>query len=298
MKSESIFLPFGEGEQIHLKRFYQSDDAPALLLIHGSIEDGRIFYSNSGKGFAPWIAKQGFDVFVPDLRGRGKSTPKISKNSDFGQDEALREEYPALIQKIQSLKGKKRLFLGAHSWAGVNILAFLARPYCEVEVPAMVFFGSKRHISVRGWRYFYMITLAWEILSRRSIRRHGFLNAVKLKMGSDNLAKRDYEETNDWVKEGKEWRHWKDGFDYRAALAQIQLPPTLYIAGKKDHVLGHPIDVALLAEETGPQQIKELMVLSKANGFKHDYGHIDMLTHPDAAKDHFPKALAWLQKFA
>ena len=117
-------------------------------------------------------------------------------------------------------------------------------------------------------------------------------------MGSDNLSARDYLETNAWVKAGTEWKNWKDGFDYRKALASIKLPPTLFFAGKKDHVLGHPIDVKALIDETGPNQAHEMILLSKENGFKHDYGHIDMLTHPSAANDHFPKALEWLQKFS
>ncbi len=56
MFTESIFIPFAEGELLHVKRFYVDANAPALLLIPGSIENGHIFYSKSGKGFAPWMA--------------------------------------------------------------------------------------------------------------------------------------------------------------------------------------------------------------------------------------------------
>jgi hypothetical protein len=60
-------------------------------------------------------------------------------------------------------------------------------------------------------------------------------------------------------------------------------------------VLGHPKDVALLAEETGAYQVKRVVVLGKRNGNLHNYGHIDMLTHPDAPRDHFRTALDWLR---
>jgi pimeloyl-ACP methyl ester carboxylesterase len=297
MHTTSIFIPFAHGEQLHMRRFCTDEAHPALLLIPGSIEDGKIFYSDSGKGFAPWMAQNGFDVFVPDLRGRGLSTPKISGASNFGQEEALKEEYPAYFAKISEIKGEKRVFLGAHSWGGVNLLTFLARPFAEIDVPAMVFFGSKRHISVRGLRYYYMIGLGWELMARRIIRRKGFLDAVNSNMGSDNISARDWAETNAWVRAKNEWRNWHDGFDYRKALSKIQLPPVLYFAGKRDYVLGNPIDVQLLADETGTHQVKKVELLAKSNGHLQDYGHIDMLTHPDAPRDHFPMALEWLRKY-
>ncbi len=297
MKIESLFIPFGDGEQLHVRRFCKDASHPALLLIHGSIENGRIFYSSSGKGFAPWMAGQGYDVFVVDLRGRGLSTPLISKDAHFGQAEALSEEYPAIFEFVQTLKGSARMYVGTHSWAGVNVLAFLARTTMKLEIPAMVFFGSKRHISVRGMYYFWMIRLGWWRIGRRSLRRYGFLNAIGYRMGSDNISARDYLETDAWIRPRDTWRHWHDGFDFREALSHMQLPPTLYVAGKKDRVLGHPTDVALLAEETGAHQTKEMMLLGKESGFLHDYGHIDMLTHPDAVHDHFPRVATWLKKF-
>jgi pimeloyl-ACP methyl ester carboxylesterase len=296
MKIESHYIPFMEGERLHVRRFCTDDQHPALLLIHGSIENGKIFYSSSGKGFAPWMAQNGYDVYVVDLRGRGQSTPPINRNSTWGQAEALADEYPAIFAWLMAQKGSPRIYIGTHSWAGVNVLAYLARTTMPLEIPAMVFFGAKRHISVRPFPYyFFMIKLGWNLLARRSVRKWGYLDAVKYRMGSDNITTRDWLETDAWVVSRDAWVHWQDGFDYRTAFAQMALPPTLYIAGIKDRVLGHPKDVALLAAETGAHQPKKLVVLSRANGNNHDYGHIDMLTHPDAPADHFPLALDWLQ---
>ena len=46
-----------------------------VLMIHGAVENGRIFYSNSGKGLAPFLCNSDSDVFVIDLPGRGESQP-------------------------------------------------------------------------------------------------------------------------------------------------------------------------------------------------------------------------------
>jgi hypothetical protein len=71
------------------------------------------------------------------------------------------------------------------------------------RLPAAVFFGAKRHISVRPFpRYWLMISLAWNLLAKRSIRKHGFLHAVYYRMGSDSISARDHAETDAWVRAG------------------------------------------------------------------------------------------------
>jgi predicted alpha/beta hydrolase len=292
--STSIFLPFKDGDQLHMRRFSRGGEGIPVLLLHGSIESGRIFYSESGKGFAPWLAQQGYDVFVADMRGRGRSTPAVSRASNHGADELMEEEIPTLLRGIHAVKGVVPIHFVAHSWGGVDFLAYLARPAYPVTVHSMAFFGTKRHISVRNLRYYWMVGLGWNILSPLIIRRRGFLDAVRYRMGSDNISGPTFFDTNHWVR-SKDWIHWKDGFDYPAAFAKMQLPPVLYLAGQNDHVLGHPVDVQRLADETG-QQNKKIQILGRAHGHRHDYGHIDMLTHRDAAQDVFPMVRDWMRQ--
>ena len=297
LQIESVYLPFKGTDQLHMRRFSLGGEGVPVFLLHGSIENGRIFYSESGKGFAPWLAQQGFDVFVADMRGRGRSTPPIGRGSRHGADELMEEEIPAFLQGIHAVKGVVPIHFVSHSWGGVDFLAYLARPAYPVEVKSMTFFGTKRHISVRNLRYYWMVGFGWNILSPVIIRRRGYLDAVRYRMGSDNISGPVFYDTNHWVR-SPDWYHWKDRFDYRAAFNKMQLPPTLYLAGKNDHVLGHPIDVLRLADETGSHQVKRVHVLSRANGNRHDYGHIDMLTHPDAQQDHFPMVLDWMRQNA
>jgi len=291
---ESLFVPLTATETLHIKRFSRQQQGPPVLLLHGSIENGRIFYSQSGKGFAPYLAGQGYDVFVVDLRGRGKSKPSISRRSTFGLSHTLQEDFPAIINKIQALKGQVPQFWGAHSWGGVLMLAYLARPAVPVQVQAMVFFGSKRRISIWNLKKFFMIDVIWNWLSKAVVAFAGSLPAKRMGIGADSETRLTHRQTHAWVVE-KKWRDWHDGFDYAAALQAMQLPPALYLTGAQDKVLGHPVDVLKLMQETGCQNCK-FMVLSKANGNLHDYGHIDILTHPDAVRDHFPLVVDWYKK--
>lgn len=290
---ESIFIPVTPTDTLHLKRFSQHGQGAPIFLVHGSIENGRIFYSNSGKGLAPYLASQGYDVFVADLRGRGQSKPSISAASDFGLNHTLTEDFPAFISKIKELKGDVPQYWGAHSWGGVLMLAYLARPAMHVQVQAMAFFGSKRRISIRSFKKFFMVDVMWNWFAKLTVAATGALYAKKLKMGSDSESRLTHLQTHAWVVE-QPWLHWHDNFDYAAALQQMQLPPTLYLTGAKDDVLGHPIDVEKLMLETGCTRSK-FKVVSKQNGYLHDYDHINLLTHPDAQHDHFPEVVQWFK---
>ncbi|GAB3811062.1 hypothetical protein GCM10028895_00870 [Pontibacter rugosus] len=184
--------------------------------------------------------------------------------------------------------------MGAHSWGGVLMLAYLARPEVPVEVNGMAFFGTKRRISVQSFKKFFMIDVMWNWVAKATVAARGALYAKQLKMGSDSETKLTHSQTHEWV-EQRRWLDWNDNFDYAAALKRMQLPPTLYLTGSKDDVLGHPKDVQKLMKETGSGS-SEFRLLSKASGYKHDYGHIDALTHPDAVQDHFPEVAAWFKK--
>jgi predicted alpha/beta hydrolase len=296
MNKESIYIQQASGDRLHLQRFNTAPHGEPVFMVHGSIEDGRIFYSDSGKGLAPYLAAQGFDVFVADLRGRGKSTPAISKASAYGLSEILQEDIPAFIKKIEDIKGPVPQHWLAHSWGGVLQLAYLARYQQNERVASMVFFGSKRHISTTSLKKILMIDIMWRLVANTVKRFKGYLPAKALGMGSDNETIRTHAETDAWVR-SKQWLDWQDGFDYAHALKHTQLPPALYLTGVKDLVLGHPNDVKLLANETGSSP-KKVVVVGRHNGFKHDYDHINLLTHKEAPEDHFTLVSDWLKKYS
>lgn len=299
IQQQSIFAQVGE-HSLHMRRFYQNPEGEPVWMVHGSIEDGRIFYSSSGKGLAPFLAARGYDVFVADLRGRGRSTPSINQNSRWGLAENLKEDFPAYLEKIKEIKGERPQHWMAHSWGGVLQLAYLARHQSSAGMPAngmpatLTFFGSKRRISIFSLSKLFQVDIIWSLFSRLLVRRYGYLPAKKFKIGSDNESKRSHKETLQWVME-REWRDWHDGFDYRKALQNTSLPPLLSLTGANDRVLGHPHDVRILAAETGSGSVK-VQVVGEAEGFLHDYDHINLLTHPDAPKDHFQTVLQWLKQ--
>lgn len=277
---------------LHYKRIVENTAGPAVMLVHGSIEDGKIFYSKSGKGIAPFLAKKGFDVYVVDLRGKGESKPAIDAKSDFGQREAILEDMPDLISSIQANHQKEIEFIGAHSWGGVITLSYLAR----FEMPSLkglFFFGSKRDVRVQNLKRWFNIDLLWNRLGTYLVHKYGYLPAVKYKAGSDNESKRFYLEVNHWVY-SKDWIDTTDGFNYAQALRNKQLPPLLSLTGTKDTHSGHAKDVKRLLKEIGGQENHQFKLIGKKTGHKVDYDHINLLTHPKAQEDHFQYLVDWL----
>ena len=297
IQQQSIPVPLENGAVLALQRFTGSEPGPPVLMLHGAIENGRIFYSESGKGLAPYLARNGFDVYVIDLRGHGRSSPPIDRTSRFGQTEAITEDIPACIEAVRRLRGKAALQCIAHSWGGVLFSSVLARfPEHAAMISSLVYFGSKRTIRVRNIHRLLKVDLVWKMVCPLACRIAGYLPARQLRIGSDSETAKSYRQSAAWV-ENDDWVDSDDGFNYGEAVKKRSLPPIWYVAAKNDHALGHPQDVADFMESAGRQECRYTL-LSRKNGNLHDYDHINMLTHPDAAEDHFPQVVEWLRQHA
>lgn len=291
MKESSIFIPF-DGGKLHLKRITKNEQGKPVFLLHGSIENSKIFYSKSLKGYAPFLAEQGYDVFVLDMQGRGLSTPKMDKNSLYGQVDVIKTDIPLSLAKIKEIKGDMPIYAAAHSWGGVLMLAYMSR--FENNIKNLVTFGSKRQLTVRNFGWFKQVLLGWHLLGSLLTSIYGYFPAKKFGIGSDNEPKNHYKQINKWLKPGSQWIDNMDGFDYGKALATKQLPPVLFLAGKNDFLLGNPIDVKILAAEVKNAKV-DYWLLAKSEGFEKDYGHIDMLTYKNASTDFFGKLVDWME---
>lgn len=295
MSEIEYWLDTAGGDKLYVKRFAPSEGSHGtpVLMIHGSIENGKIFYSKSGKGLAPYLCRHGYDVFVPDLRGRGKSHPSIHRESSFGNYEIICEDLPAYTQLIADQCQGKAPFWSGHSWGGVLLMSLYARQVFASAPAGLVTFGTKRRITIQSIRKFYMIDFFWVFISRLLKWWYGYLPAAKIGMGSDNETIKTHEETHALVV-SKQWIDPVDNFDYQNALQHLPQLPSFFITGSKDDVLGHPKDVKLFMKEANLHQ-GEFFLAGTENGLSHDYDHINLLTHPFAEKDTFPLVMNWAE---
>ncbi|HUX41731.1 MAG TPA: alpha/beta fold hydrolase [Rectinemataceae bacterium] len=290
---EKIDIPLGGSDTIVLTRFCGDPAGIPVLMIHGAIENGRIFHSRSGKGLGPWLASRGFDVFVADLRGHGESSPPVSRHTAYGQTEIVLEELPAVVEALIARRGRVRQAWVAHSWGGVLLNAFLARyPEYASLVGSAVYFGSKRSVRAITGESLLKVWLIWELVCPIVASVAGYLPAARMGIGSDDESRRYLMQCLRWVRESR-WVDPADGFDYGEAIRRVAMPPIWYIAAAADGALGHPDDVRAFMESSGTANAR-FTILSREAGNMHNYDHIDMLTHADATRDHFPAVADWL----
>ncbi len=295
MQQESLFISF-QDYQLHLRHISVKDGGVPVLMVHGAVENGKIFYTNSGKGLGSFLARQGFDVYVLDLRGRGQSSPKIDRHADYGQTETIVDDIPAVINFITD-RCEQSCHLVAHSWGGVLLASSLARfPELRHQVRSKVCFGTKRSVSVHNPERWLKVDFVWKYLAPKLAAKAGYLDALKLRIGSDSETVASLRDSIAWVKPSR-WQDPNDQFNYADAAQKLDWPPIWHIAAKKDGVLGHPRDVKRFAYEcVADSKEFKFSLLAKKQGNQHDYDHINMLTHPSAEKDHFPSVAEWLKQ--
>ncbi|PVZ65463.1 alpha/beta fold hydrolase [Pelagibaculum spongiae] len=296
---KSVSIAFSDQQTLHMRHIYVDDNnhkKPVVFMLHGAVENGKIFYTKSNKGLGPWLARQGFQVYIADLRGRGDSLPAINSKSSYGQTEAIIEDIPAFLAEIeQRHPGLPQYWIG-HSWGGVLLNCFLARnPDHISKIKACAYFGVKR--SIFNWhpKRYIVANLMWNRVLPKMARKHGYLPARKLKVGSDDETLKSLQQSVQWVKQNP-WVDSDDGFDYAAALINTALPPTLHIAGTKDVAIARPRDIRRFIKESGKGKT-ELKLYGKKFGHGQDYDHINMLTHPAAQNDQFADLLRWFKQF-
>jgi predicted alpha/beta hydrolase len=283
--------------QLHLRRIRRADaiDAQPVLMLHGAAEDGHIFYSHSGRGLACYLARNGFDVFVADQRGKGKSWPAIQQHSDFGFHELITEDIPALGAAVARESGGREQTWVTHSLGGPLAAAAIARAGAEaLGVRQLVHFAARRQVSAQGWRRRLLLDLLWGRIGGIAVAFEGYLPSNRLGLGTARESARCFADGVAWSRDDR-WLDPEDDYDYGEALRRHGWLRSLYFASSTDRAFGAHEDVRDFMHELGRHDGR-LLVLGRAEGNLHDYSHTGMLLHPDAELDHFPALLDWLRE--
>ena len=297
IKSEVITVLMPSTDQLHISRLYQDHGTPGtpVLLLHSIMQDGSFFGSEQGTGLGFFLANQGFDVYVADLRGRGKSWPKLSARSHFSAHQVITEDLPALSKKIVSIRGPLAQIWIGHGWGSVVMCSYYARYGDSIcPIAKMVHFAPRRKIHRVTFLKQLLFGVGWKKCAGLFVTLMGYMPSKALKLGSCNESKGNYKDYLAWSA-SEQWCDSEDGFDYGAAILQRQLPPGLYFAASGDRVYGDTADVREFIRELGRHDCR-LMILSRNGGSHRDYNHRAMLNHRDCESDHFPLLLNWLQQ--
>ncbi len=254
-----------------------------VVLLHGSFSNRRFWCSPLGIGAGAHLARQGFDVWILELRGHGLSP----RNRDYTKNRVsqyVRYDLPAVAAFVQEQNGLAPHWVG-HSLGGIVLAAALGGGYLdEASAASAALFGSQ--ISRIYWPL-KVPPVEWA--GRLLLKGFDQVSGSRLKRGPED-------EPIGLVKESLRWHGLFGRFgdserDWWAGLADVRVP-LLAAAGAGD-TQDPAWACRKLFEQFGSAQ-KEYHCLGKADGFSQDYGHVDMLVSKGAQKEVWPLLAAWL----
>ena len=174
-------------------------------------------------------------------------------------------------------------------------MSCLARfPDLRPRIGALIHFAVKRSITVRSWQRVFRVEFGWKRFLPMISRVLGYIPAARLGLGSDIETHQSLMASIRWVTPGA-WVDPDDGFDYGAAASTFEYPPSLWLTGVHDHLLGAPKDVLNFMTECGVDE-SSFILLGEELGALANYDHISLMTHPRAREDHFVRVARWLNE--
>lgn len=251
-----------------------------ILLVHGTFSNRRFF--GGSNGLAQYLADQGYDAWVAELRGRGGDP--LSKEWEY-EDWIVRDA-PALLRTLRQETGQARVIWLGHSAGGVigigcaarfPDLAQLLAGLILIAAPAPHAAGAL-HAAVAG-------------LGNGIGRVLGRFPARALRLGPANEPPGILGQWSDWTI-GAHWTG-RDGFDYRAGAARVTAP-ALAIAGGGD-LLTPPSSCRRLLDSLGSTD-REMVVCGRREGFSKSFTHNRLVLSPPARREVWPLIPRWLEE--
>lgn len=130
------------GLPLGMVRKRRADGLPtkgAVVLIHGFAQN-RYTWHSSARSFSAYLAAEGWDVFVAELRGHGRSRHFTHLRPRM-LDDHVREDFPAFVREASLLSGHPRVFLIGHSMGGLLSYAATSTVIRE-KVAGVITIGS------------------------------------------------------------------------------------------------------------------------------------------------------------
>ena len=322
IKAESIWVSMPNGEQLHMRHLlpmpsdtdsFSSESPKRVFMLHGEAECGRIFYHDSGKGLAYHFAQQGYEVFVADLGGRGRSLGCDDEPSSLTVHDIVTDAIPRLLRAAtqhcatvidesaaSAASYSKPAAIAptiwvAHGFGGVLLSAAWARmSHAERTATQMMFFSTRRQLQAKSRIANAVINAFCHPLAAKLVNWHGAFPAAQLRLGSANENTNWFSVYTDWISTNS-WVDAEDGFDYQAALKANPIPPALHFATTADKLYSGMADVRAFINELGCHDSR-MIVANTISNSKRKYDHLSLLLDPAAVNDIFKDATDWLHE--
>lgn len=324
-KSNEIhFVACEDGWKIALHRYLPRTDKKGLLpviLCHGLGANHFNFDIDDEHSLAMELAEDGYDVYLPDLRGNGLSRYAQwfrSGKWDIHFEDFIDQDIPAIINYITERTGNKQVHWIGHSMGGMVAYAF-AQFEIAKKVRSITAVASPGHLGpikadmvklikfssilkifpVLHQSFFarlwipYMGLLKNDALGRTIYKRENMSSGVVRTAGVNLVS--DQASTlmlqfADWVKFDDILT--KDGYSYRENYDKIK-SPFLFLTSQDDYFA--PEECVRPVYETISSKRKKHVHFSERTGTT-DYGHGDIVLGESAPLEVYPVIKQWLKE--
>jgi len=284
----SLMVRTDDGVDLALHRVESSAQRPCslpLLFVHGTFSNRWFFLGSRERGLARWMAERGFDGWVAELRGHGKSgRPPHADTWRF--EDWIRRDAPALIAGVCRATGRDRLVWIGHSAGGVIGVAHagLAEEH-SAAIAGLVTVAAPAPTGLHAAQ----VPIAWGALA--VARAFGRFPARLLRIGPEDEPRGIMEQ----------WMHWnlrgcwvgEDGTDYYANCARIRAAH-FALAGRGDRAIAPPAACEDLVRVSGSPD-RSFLVCGRSGGFSENFSHNRLVVSTPARLEVWPRIAAWIE---
>jgi predicted alpha/beta hydrolase len=247
------------------------ESARAVAVVGHAMFVNRKTLDRRGRGLVSHLASRGIAVIWFDLRGHGQSGPSAAQGGQWGYDDLVEGDVPAMIAFARERFPSLPLTVVGHSLFSHVTLAHLTRHSTPIE-KLVLLAGNYVHSE---WRLRSYADKGSMIIAMNAISRAlGYFPVRRMKLGSDDEAAPFVFDFWRNLKR-REW-HSRDGFSYDAARSKVKIP-IFSIAGAGDRMLAPPEDAYTLV---APCPNSRFDVAGRRSGLPFDPGHMELVLDP------------------
>jgi pimeloyl-ACP methyl ester carboxylesterase len=322
-KGESLWAETKDGRKIHIM-FFKGEEKKKrnfpVILCHGLGAQGRYWYFDDELSWPKKLNDEGFDVFVPDLRGVGKTGGPY----DFSFEDYI-YDVEAILEKVLKVEGVDKAHWVGHSMGGMVIYLSVSRnPQIQKKLKSFTAISSP--YTIWGpWELWKITHKNYENLSQffKKVDSIPFSTfSYSFSIFGDiiypilKITKLIYLENFVWNLDNvprdirKKAMRYATGpvstrvlekfskvllgyEDFNFSFEKFKVP-ALFIVGTKDYLASPP--TVKLAYSKASSENKKFILAGVGEGFQTDYGHVDITASKLATEEIFSQVLNFIEE--
>ncbi len=320
-QSRTDFISTKDGWRLALHHFPAKGPVrhpSPVVLCHG-ISSNRHTWELAERSLPGYLAQRGFDTWVVELRGAGLSHLEPGRpRKTWSFDEYVLEDVRRIVDHLAARSPTGSIQWVGHSMGGMVMYGYLQRVGQE-KVGSLVAVASPPYLFDQSPTLMAAMDLLPRVASSFQLLPSGILARLLAPLAHpawispisivwndrnmtasvahaaaanavDDLPYRLVRQLAN-SRHHRRLRSWDRSHDYTRGLRSIRIP-LFFIAGALDQLA--PPNVLLEAYHRISSPDRRIEILSRANGYRADYGHVDMTMGVHAPQEVFPLIADWL----